>query len=70
MSSISSLAHQAKKKYLFIFILFFLLSTNFVVCNDCKDVESLLETKCYNDVIKFDHDTWRAGHACTNNNVT
>ena len=27
-----------------------------------------MEAKCYNDVIKFDHDTWRAGHACTNNN--
>ena len=68
MTSLTSFANRIKIKSLSIYYLFFLLSINSIVCNDCKNEKSLLETKCYNDVIKFDHDTWRAGHACTNNN--
>ena len=26
-----------------------------------------MNTKCYNDLITFNHDTWRAGHPITNN---
>ena len=33
-----------------------------------NEVENLLNTTCYNDLITFNHSTWRAGHACVNNN--
>ena len=37
-----------------------------IFCRECKNIQDLTNTDCFNDVIKFDHDTWRAGHASTN----
>ena len=32
----------------------------------CKGIQLLTDTSCFNDVITFNHDKWRAGHASTN----
>lgn len=44
----------------------FLISFNLILCEGCKDKKDLTYTSCYNDVITFNHNKWRAGHACTN----
>ena len=49
---------------LYIFIFLFLISFNFVACDDCFKVTNLQNKTCFNDVITFNHDKWRAGHAC------
>jgi hypothetical protein len=54
------------KIFLIIFAIF--LTLNPILCGVCDNIYDLSNTNCYNDVIKFDHDKFRAGHACTNNN--
>ena len=51
-----------------IFIFFFqiFISIDSIFCGICKNVENLLTTTCYNDVIIFNNKNWRAGHATTN----
>ena len=57
---------KEKKSILFIFLIQILLSTNLINCGNCKDKENLTDTKCFNDLITFTHDSWRSGHASNN----
>lgn len=50
---------------LIIFLLY--LIPNPIFSGACDNIYDLSNTNCYNDVIKFDHDKFRAGHSCTNN---
>ena len=55
-----------KINFLFFFLeLCFLCKLTF--SEGCKGIIDLSDTDCFNDVITFNHDKWRAGHACTNN---
>ena len=71
MSNITSMSKNFSKFRLFIFILQILLQINLSFCGNCNNIQNLLNTNCYNDLIIFNDSNWRAGHACTNNkNVT
>ena len=67
MVKINFLRNNSKKLRLLLFIFQFLSLIELSINGDCKNIESLLNTKCYNDLITFNHDTWRAGHPITNN---
>ena len=55
----------------FIFIFLILLQINIIFCGNCQNVENLLDSNCFNDLIIFNDSNWRAGHASTNNkNIT
>jgi hypothetical protein len=43
-----------------------LLTFDLILCEGCKGIKDLTDTSCFNDVITFNHEKWRAGHACTN----
>ena len=58
--------NKFKKLKLFINIFQILLSIDLILCRTCKNVHDLLNKTCYNDVITFNHNQFRAGHACTN----
>ena len=62
------LRHKIAKIRLFIFIYQILLALVPISCDGCKNIVNLSTKSCYNDVIKFDHDKWRAGHACVTDN--
>ena len=64
--SFTKIIHKAFQLYAFIFL--FLLSFNLVSCNDCFNVTNLKDETCFNNVITFNHDKWRAGHACIDRN--
>ena len=53
-----------------ILIYFFLIAfpINIVYCQNCKDIHDLSNKTCFNNIITFDHDNWRSGHASINNN--
>ena len=68
MSNLILFQNQLNKIIFFIYFILFLPTINAFFSGECSNKVSLLDANCYNDVIKFDHDTWRAGHACTNNN--
>ena len=53
---------------LIFFVLLFILSLDTVFCAGCHNIIDLSNKNCYNDVITFNHDNWRSGHACTTNN--
>ena len=61
---------QKIQKHLFILFTIFLLNIqiSFQITHPCKDNYVLNNKTCYNDVIIFDHDRFRAGHASTNKN--
>ena len=49
------------------FSLFLLLILiDIIFCDGCQGKKDLTDTSCFNDVITFDHNKWRAGNACTN----
>ena len=58
------------QKHLLILITIFLLNIqiSFQITHPCKDNYVLNNKTCYNDVIIFEHDRFRAGHASTNKN--
>ena len=60
----------AIKKHLIILITIYLLNIQISVqiIHPCKENYVLNNKTCYNDVIIFDHDRFRAGHASTNKN--
>ena len=60
--------HNISKIRIFIFTFQILLALVPIFCDGCKGIVDLSNKSCYNDVIKFDHDKWRAGHACVTNN--
>jgi len=53
-----------------ILIYFFLFAfpITAIYCQNCKDIHDLSNKICFNDIITFDHDNWRSGHASINNN--
>ena len=54
-------------EYIILNIILFILLIQFIIAaHPCKGKGSLTDTTCFNDVIKFDHDKWRAGNGCTN----
>ena len=52
----------------FIFLIPFLLCINKILCLNCYNITDLLDTNCYNHIITFNNDIWRAGRASTNKN--
>ena len=68
MSNLILFQNQFNKIITFIYFILFLPTIKAFFSGECSNKVSLLDTTCYNDAIKFDHDKWRAGHACTNNN--
>ena len=66
-----TLTTNLRKIRLFIFLYEILLLFDLTFCGNCKNVSSLKQTSCFNDVIIFNDNNWRAGHAATNKkNVT
>ena len=63
-----SIGNNLRKIKLFIYIFCLLLNIDIIFCGNCKSIEALNDTNCFNDVITFNHDKWRAGHASTNLN--
>ena len=66
MVKIIFFTNKFKKLKLFINIFQILLSIDLILCRTCKNVHDLLNKTCYNDVITFNHNQFRAGHACIN----
>ena len=64
----SLLGKKLMKIRLIFFVLLFILSLDTVFCAGCHNIIDLSNKNCYNDVITFNHDNWRSGHACTTNN--
>ena len=50
----------------FIYLLPFFLCINQILCLNCYNIADLLDTNCYNHIIEFNNDVWRAGRASTN----
>ena len=50
----------------FIYLLPFFLCINKILCLNCYNIADLLDTNCYNHIIEFNNDVWRAGRASTN----
>ena len=66
MAKIISLINSEKVLFLFIILIKITLSaTN--TCN-YKDNKQLSNTDCFTDIIKFDQDCYRAGHAIVTKN--
>ena len=57
-----------KNMQLYIIISLFLFSFETVTSDKCFNATNLKNKTCYNDVITFNHDNWRAGHACNSKN--
>ena len=57
-----------KNIQLYIIISLFLFSFESVTSDKCFNATNLKNKTCYNDVITFNHDNWRAGHACNSKN--
>ena len=66
MSKMNSLSNNIIKMRLFIFTLQLLLSIHLITCDGCHNINDLTNITCYNDVITFNDDKWRSGHAVTN----
>ena len=53
-------------------IFFYLFYSAFIIttiyCQNCKDIHDISNIDCFNDIITFDHENWRSGHASINNN--
>ena len=63
--------NQLNKENNFRILVHFLLiyfQINIIYCQNCKDIHDLSNKTCFNDIITFDHDNWRSGHASINNN--
>ena len=59
--------NRVNEIHFFLFLFEFILLLNLTFCTpSCKGIIDLSDTDCFNDVITFNHDKWRAGHACTN----
>ena len=61
--------NKTKKARWLFYLIQFILSFKLIFCEDykwCQNIINLSDKTCFNDVITFDHDKWRAGHACTN----
>ena len=56
MVKINFLRNNSKKLRLLLFIFQFLSLIELSINGDCKNIESLLNTKCYNDLITFNPD--------------
>ena len=70
MNKMKFLINHLKKIQILFYILQLFSLFNKINCHNCQNVQNLQDTTCFNDVIKFDHDFWRAGHACTNKKGT
>ena len=70
MIKMKFLINHLKKIQILFYILQLFSLFNKINCHNCQNVQNLQDTTCFNDVIKFDHDFWRAGHACTNKKGT
>ena len=68
MSNLILFQNQLNKIFFLYYFISLLPTINAFFSGECSNKVSLLDANCYNDVIKFDHDTWRAGQASTNNN--
>ena len=53
---------------IYISIFLFLISFELIICDNCNNIMNLKNETCYNDVITFNHDQWRAGHAVNDKN--
>ena len=56
------------QNYLYAYIFPIILSFYLVSCDDCSDVTNLKNKTCFNNVITFNHNKWRAGHGCNDRN--
>ena len=51
-----------------IFLLYLLIKIEIIYCNSCKDNNIITNSECFNNIIKFDNKTYRAGHHAINKN--
>ena len=49
-------------------IFLFILKINLLFCKSCKGITDLTDIGCFNSVIMFNHQHYRAGHGATNDN--
>ena len=67
MAQVINLLNEENIKRIFIYFLF-IFQINAISCQICKNVMNLTNEDCFNHIIKFNHERWRAGHALINNN--
>ena len=49
-------------------LFYILIKIKIIYCNSCKDNNTITNTECFNNLIKFDDKTYRAGHHAINKN--
>ena len=52
----------------YFFLLLFFIKFIFISSNTCKSNAKVSNTDCFTDIIKFDQNNYRAGHAITTKN--
>ena len=66
MAQISNLPNK-DKRIIFISLLLIVLRINIITSQNCEDIHDLTNIICFNGIIPFNHNKWRAGHGSINN---